>query len=89
MDRAACVGKDLNDFFSDNKDDIKEAKEFCNNHCKARMECLIWAMKNEAPKKLVASDGNRAVRHGVYGGLDARERTKLYKTMQNIRMEGN
>jgi hypothetical protein len=80
MDEGACQGKDYKQFFPETKQEINEAKEFCKTHCDVRLKCLAFAMKNEAPKSDTSKDGKQ-YRHGIYGGLDGKERAALQKVM--------
>ena len=59
----SCVGMDTNLFFSDRKVDITNAKAICAT-CPVAQLCASWASRN--------------VEFGVFGGLTASERAKVF-----------
>lgn len=59
---AACRGTDPEAFFADDQRDLVVPKSICAG-CPVRAECLAWADANPA-----------ATTHGVWGGLDRRQR---------------
>lgn len=79
---AACRGKNWSEFFPDTKQEVAEAKEFCT-HCKVRLQCLAFAMKQERPK----SGDTKSHRYGVFGGLSAKDRHKLQELLDQSRKE--
>ncbi len=64
--RAACQGQDLNLFFSDAEQKVRQAKAICAA-CPVRRQCLDEALRSEGA----------SVGAGVFGGLTADERTRL------------
>lgn len=60
MDRAACIGADLDIFFDDERIRTGEYQQFCST-CPVRAECLKYAERSRE-------------RHGVFGGLTAVQR---------------
>ena len=62
-EQAVCGQVDPELFFPEKGGSVKEPKEVCAV-CPVRVECLAWALAND-------------VRHGVWGGLSERERTRL------------
>lgn len=64
-DRAACRGRDVNEFFTDDKRRVEQIKNVCAA-CTVRELCLAEALRAEDTS-----------RYGVFGGLTAAERAKL------------
>jgi WhiB family redox-sensing transcriptional regulator len=64
-ERAACVGRDVEDFFTESRPRVREIKNLCAG-CPVRRLCLDEAMRAEDTS-----------RYGIYGGLTAAERTDL------------
>ncbi|MEU7074697.1 WhiB family transcriptional regulator [Streptomyces narbonensis] len=62
-EQAICGQVDPELFFPEKGGSVKEPKEVCAV-CPVRVQCLNWALTND-------------VRHGVWGGLSDRERTRL------------
>ena len=60
----ACVGKDPDIFFPEQRDDIGPAVRICCA-CPVRAECLAYALKYRPP--------------GIWGGTSQRERRRLRK----------
>jgi hypothetical protein len=77
MDKSACVGKDLEQFFPETKREMADAKEFCEKHCSVRLKCLAFVMAKEKPKE----EGQKTYRFGMYGGLNPKEREALQKVL--------
>jgi WhiB family transcriptional regulator, redox-sensing transcriptional regulator len=66
-DGALCTQVDGGDMFFPEKGELaKPAKQVCRR-CEVRVECLKYALDNDE-------------RFGVWGGLSARERSKLGRT---------
>lgn len=65
LDEARCAGMASPDFFADAESEKRLAKAICDE-CPARLECLAAALLNHESR-------------GVWGGLDARERARLYR----------
>lgn len=78
-ERAKCNSVDVSSddpFFSDDEDDIQDAKDFCNGTidgivCPLRQECLMFALSN--PEK-----------YGVWGGTDALTRRAIRRRHQPL-----
>lgn len=64
---AACVGKDPDLFFPVYEVDEAAAKAVCDG-CPVKDDCLQWALDTNEP-------------HGIWGGLNDRERQNLRKRM--------
>ena len=62
---AACLGYELNEFFTKDRRRVQQAKNVCAR-CPVRPECLDEALR--------AEDG---ARYGIFGGLTAAERADL------------
>jgi WhiB family redox-sensing transcriptional regulator len=62
---AACLGRDVNEFFTKNQHRVKEIKNLCAR-CTVRQKCLAEALRAEDTS-----------RYGIYGGLTPEERTEL------------
>jgi hypothetical protein len=77
MDDGACLNKDPDQWFPDTREEIAEAKEFCKTHCKVRFKCLAFAMLKEKPYISESGKQVSALRFGVFGGLDSKERKAL------------
>lgn len=67
-DRAACAGRDVNEFFTTNKRRIAQIKNVCAS-CPVRELCLDQALRTEDTS-----------RHGVFGGLTPAEREQLVRS---------
>lgn len=67
-DRAACRGRELDDFFAESKLRMQQAKRVCAR-CPVSRQCLAEVLRAE----------ESSARFGVYGGLTAAERTDLVK----------
>ncbi|MEV5953758.1 WhiB family transcriptional regulator [Streptomyces sp. NPDC051987] len=65
---AACRGLDLEEFFTEARTGMRQAKRVCAV-CPVRRSCLAEALQ--------AEDGS--ARYGIFGGLTAAERTALMK----------
>lgn len=62
VSKAACQGMSTDIFFSNEPEDIKEAKNTCIQ-CEVRLQCLQWAIsQNEA---------------GIWGGFTEGERKRM------------
>lgn len=72
QDRAACDGQPVNLFFPDRGQSDKRAKEICQK-CPVTQECLDLARRNERD----------SARFGIYGGLTADERQRLFGSEYN------
>lgn len=70
--RAACKGRDLDEFFTESKSGMQRAKLFCAA-CPVQPRCLTEVMAAE----------EQSARYGVYGGLTAAERTELAKRQRS------
>jgi len=66
-ERAACRGRDLNEFFTTERRRVAQAKNVCAS-CTVRELCLAEALRAEDTS-----------RYGVYGGLTAAERDELVR----------
>ena len=64
-ERAACRGRDVNEFFTNDKRRVEQIKNVCAD-CTVRELCLAEALRAEDTS-----------RYGVFGGLTAAERDKL------------
>lgn len=66
MERAACLGQDVNSFFEFERNPLKEqdAVMFCHLACLVREHCLIWAL-------VMPED------RGVWGGMTEKQRREL------------
>lgn len=69
---AACTGMAQSLFYPAVGEDTREAKAVCE-HCPVRGLCLADAMRLE-------TSASPTYRHGILGGLSARERSKLART---------
>lgn len=67
QDEAACLGMDVEDWFSNNAARCKHALSVCEQ-CKVRKQCLNYAVSIEQNYELK--------RHGIFGGKTARQRSK-------------
>lgn len=56
--------------------DRNKAKEICHA-CPVRVQCLKYAMDHMGPMDPADEEANGDGRHGIWGGLDKTERTKL------------
>lgn len=63
MDGALCTQVDCETFFPEKGEQSRPAKTVCRS-CDVQGQCLKYAMDND-------------IRYGVWGGLSARDRTKL------------
>ena len=68
MDRAACRGEDVNEFYR-NGPMSGRLRDLCGT-CPVRAECLAYAMRVEAGRR-------SADRHGVWGGTTAEKRARM------------
>jgi WhiB family redox-sensing transcriptional regulator len=64
-ERAACVGRDVEEFFTESRHRVQEIKNLCAV-CTVREQCLTEAMRAEDTS-----------RYGIYGGLTPAERNDL------------
>jgi WhiB family redox-sensing transcriptional regulator len=62
-DRAACAGRDVQRWYSDDAQVSAKAKAICG-WCPVRAECLEWALDNDE-------------RFGIWGGLSPLERQRI------------
>lgn len=62
-EQAVCGQVDPDLFFPEKGGSTKDPKLVCSG-CPVKVQCLDWALAND-------------VRHGVWGGLSDRERTRL------------
>jgi len=62
-DQAVCGQVDPDLFFPKKGESTKDPKQICSG-CPVRVQCRDWALTHD-------------VRHGVWGGLSDRERTRL------------
>jgi hypothetical protein len=66
---AACLGHDPEDWFPEPGDDPRrtaDAQRVCRTECPVQTECLLYALaRNE--------------RHGIWGGMTPRQRTRMVK----------
>lgn len=72
--KAACnPSKTTLDFFSEDKHEIKLAKQICAQ-CPVAHECLAFAVKNQE-------------KFGIWGGFTPRERNKVTRSFINLTKE--
>jgi len=88
MEKGACAGKDFEEFFPHSKQDADQIKQFCNERCSVKLKCLAFAMAAEKPKPGHEEKDGKVRRHGIFGGLDGKERAALQKVMDKMK-EGN
>lgn len=62
-EQAVCGQVDPELFFPEKGGSVKEPKDICAV-CPVRVQCLTWALAHD-------------VRHGVWGGLSQKERSRL------------
>lgn len=68
LEAAACLGEDLDLFFSIEEAREQQAKEVCQR-CPVRWECLGYALETRQ-------------RHGIWGGLNPDERNLLIRKLR-------
>ncbi|WP_129663312.1 WhiB family transcriptional regulator [Phytoactinopolyspora endophytica] len=68
---AACMGMDVNLFFTADIIGIAKAKSVCAR-CFVREQCLDYSLQAEIP-------------HGVFGGLNENERRRLQRARAFVR----
>lgn len=66
--RAACAGRDVDEFFTTDKRRVEQIKNLCAV-CPVRDRCLAEALRAEDTS-----------RYGVFGGMTAAERDELART---------
>jgi WhiB family redox-sensing transcriptional regulator len=64
---ALCSRIDPEIYFPESGNAVRSIKKVCETMCEVREQCLQYALDND-------------VRHGIWGGLSARERRKLKKS---------
>jgi hypothetical protein len=75
QDGALCTQIGFQPFFPDTGVQYTEARKICGS-CDVREECLAWIMK-------VEDDSDVHNRHGMFAGLNPRERYALYLEQRN------
>jgi hypothetical protein len=67
---AACRDMDRGPFFTNNPGFVKTVCE----HCPVADDCLVFVLRTEPEE--------RAMRHGVFGGMSPRERHRLARLLR-------
>lgn len=65
IDRANCVGLDVEAFYPTKGESVRAAKKVCGR-CEVADQCLAWALAN-------------GERHGVWGNASERERRRMHR----------
>ena len=78
MDKSACLNSDPELFFPvrGKSHTAKSAKTICKTQCSVQYKCLAFAMMHERKDDLR--------RHGIFGGLDEKERRALQKQLNAL-----
>lgn len=67
MKKAACKDLDTNFFFAEDAKSVRKAEQFCQG-CPVKTECLQYAIVTN-------------INYGVWGGVNAKKRRKLRRSI--------